>query len=303
MVNDQIAEMTLFHLLARKGSLSAAARELGLSVPAVSKRLAKLEQRLGVRLVNRTTRRLTLTDEGEAYLESAARILGEIERLEQNFSVRRAVPKGLLRVNASFGFGRRHLAPAVSDFVKRYPEVEVQLQLTDRPLNLGGEGYDLGIRIGDLPDTALVARRIAPNRRLVCAAPAYLRKHGVPRTPAELARHNCLILRENDAPYGTWRFAGPRGTETVKVRGTLSANDGEVVHQWALAGHGIILRSGWDVAASVQAGKLQVVLTDYTLAAADIYAVSPQRQHLSAKVRAFVDFLAERFGAAPPWGS
>jgi DNA-binding transcriptional LysR family regulator len=292
---NQISELSFFSVVVKQGSLSAAARELGITPPAVSKRLAQMEQRLGVQLLNRTTRRLSLTDEGELYQANATRILAEIDQMEQLLSLSRAAPKGLLRVNAPLGFGRIYITPIVSKFVKRYPEVEVQLQLTDRPLNLVDQAYDVGIRFGELPDARLIARKIAPNRRLLCAAPAYLKKHGMPKDPHELARHNCIVLRQNDAAYGTWHFTRGRHAETVKVRGTLSSNDGEVTLNWALDGHGITLRAEWDIAKYLRSGRLQLVLEDYATPPADIFAVYPERHHLAAKVRAFTDFLVMSF--------
>jgi LysR family transcriptional activator of dmlA len=292
---EALSELTLFSLVAKNGSLSAAARELNVTPPAVSKRLAQLESRLGVRLLNRTTRRLSLTNEGEVYLANVRRILADIDELERVVSSSRAAPKGLLRVNATLGFGRTYIAPVVSAFAKRYPEVEVQLQLTDRPLNLAEEAFDVGIRFGELPDARLIARKVSANRRFLCAAPAYLKKFGYPKVPDDLARHNCIVLRQNDAAYGIWRFARGRKTDTVKVRGALSSNDGEVALTWALDGHGILMRAEWDIAKYLRSGRLQLVLEEYSLPPADIHAVYPERHNLSAKVRVFVEFLVAQF--------
>lgn len=289
------SELAFFVLLADKGSFSATARELNLTPPAVSKRLAQIEQRLGVRLLNRSTRRTSLTAEGELYLEHARRILADIEEMELSLGARRAQPKGLLRVNATLGFGRTTIAPLVSEFVGRYPEVEVQLHLTDAPLDLVATGYDLGIRFGELPDSRLAARKLMSNRRFLCASPAYLRAHGTPRVPADLTRHVCIVHRQNDDAYGTWRLSKGRSTETVKVRGGLASNDGDVVLGWALDGHGILIRSEWDLAKYVESGRLQVVLADYALPPADLYAVYPARRQLPAKLRSFVDLLSEHF--------
>jgi DNA-binding transcriptional LysR family regulator len=296
---DLHSELGFFYLLAKSGSLTATARELNLTPPAVSKRLAQLEARLGVRLLNRTTRRVSLTEEGELYYREAARILSDIEQLEQTITSRRAAPRGLLRVNATFGFGHRYIAPAISAFVRRYPEVRIQLQLTDKPINLADEAYDVGIRVGKLEDARLIARRIAPNRHLLVAAPAYLQSHGMPAQLSDLNRFDCLVIRENEA-YGVWKFTGKNGPETVRVNGTLASNNGEVVRDWALAGHGIMLRSEWDVADHLRRGELIEVLPDWHAADADIHAVFPQRLHLSAKVRMFIDFLVDSF-ADPPW--
>lgn len=289
-------ELLLVVELARAGGMSAAARELDVTPAAVSKRLAQIEARLGVRLFNRSTRRLSLTAEGEVYLENARRILGEIDDLDALIASRQAAPRGLLKVNAPLGFGRSYIAPAIAEFAQQYPEVSLQLQLTDRPADFVREAFDVAVRFGDLPDTSLIARKIAPNRRLVCASPGYLKKHGTPVTPHDLARHQCIVLRQNEAAYGLWRFAKGRRSETVKVRGNLSSNDGEVTLTWGLAGLGILQRAEWDLARYLRSGRLVQVLQDYALPQADIYAVFPERHHLSAKVRVFVDFLVAYFG-------
>lgn len=292
---DAVSDLAFFALLLKQGSLAAVARELGVTPPVVTKRLSSLEKRLGARLLNRTTRRMSVTHEGEVYLTNGARILADIEELELTVASSRAVPKGLLRVNATFGFGRKHIAPAVSDFAKRYPEVEVQLQMTERPMNLADMAFDVGIRIGELPDARITARKIASNRRLLCASPIYLEKAGTPSVPHDLQRHDCIVIRENDAAYGVWHLSNGRKQETVKVRGTLSTNDGEAALGWALDGHGIIMRSQWDAAAYLRSGRLCPVLEDWSLPGADIFAVYPERLNLSAKVSAFVNFLVERF--------
>jgi DNA-binding transcriptional LysR family regulator len=292
---NQVSELIFLTVVVKAGSLSAAARELGVTPSSVSKRLAQMEQRLGVQLLNRTTRRLSLTDEGELYQANATRILADIEEMERLVSRNRAAPRGLLRVNAPLGFGRVYITPIVSEFVKRYPEVEIQLQLTDRPLNLVEEAFDVGIRFGELPGNGLIAQRIAPNRRLLCAAPSYLKKYGIPHVPRDLGRHNCIVLRQNEAAYGTWHFMRGGHAETVKVGGTLSSNDGEVTLNWALDGHGITLRAEWDIAKYIRSGRLQLVLEDYSAPPADIFAVYPDRHNLSAKVRAFTEFLVASF--------
>jgi len=290
------SELLLVVELARAGGMSAAARELDVTPAAVSKRLAQIEARLGVRLFNRSTRRLSLTAEGEVYLENSRRILGEIDDLDALIASRQAAPRGLLKVNAPLGFGRSYIAPAIAEFAQKYPEVSLQLQLTDRPADFVRDAFDVAVRFGDLPDTSLIARKIAPNRRLVCASPVYLKKHGTPATPHDLARHQCIVLRQNEAAYGLWRFTRGRRSETVKVRGNLSSNDGEVTLTWGLAGLGILQRAEWDLARYLRSGRLVQVLQDYALPQADIYAVFPERHHLSAKVRVFVDFLVAYFG-------
>lgn len=293
---DAFSDLAFFVLLVKRGSLAGAAQQLGITPSAASKRLAALEGRLGVRLLNRTTRRLSVTPEGESYLAQGSRILAELEELEQGLGGSRVAPRGLLRVNATLGFGRRHVAPAVADFLAAYPEVEVQLQLTDRALNLAEEGYDVGILVGDLPDARLNARRLAPNRRLLCASPAYLARHGEPSSPRALQRHPCIVIRESDSAYGTWHLHAAGRQETVKVRGPAATNDGETAVGWALQGHGILLRSEWEIAPLLRSGRLRQVLPEWASAPADIHAVYLTRDKLSARVRAFVDFLAGRFG-------
>jgi LysR family transcriptional activator of dmlA len=289
------SEMAFFSLLARCGSFSAAARELDVSTPAVSKRLAQMEARLGVQLLNRTTRRVGLTPEGETYLAHARRILSDIDDMEQLVSSSVAAPKGLLRVNATLGFGRSHIAPLISGFVKLHPQVQVQLQLSVDPPPLSEDSFDVCVRFGEPPDARVVARRIAPNRRLLCAAPSYLARHGTPKVPHDLTRHDCIGIRQGDEAYGTWRLSSGKRTEAVKVRGNLRTNDGEIAVNWALAGHGIVMRAEWDIARYLRSGRLKQVLENYRTPPADIHAVYPQRHQVSARVRAFVDFLASHF--------
>ena len=288
-------DLAFFVLLAKLGSMTATARELGITPPAITKRLSLMEQKLGVRLVNRTTRRISLTQEGETYLAQSTRILHQIREMEESISSGRAAPKGLLRVNATPGFGRTRIAPIVSRFAHAYPEVEVELHLTDRPISLVEEAYDLAIRFGELPDTRLTARRLMSNKRFLCASPAYLKKAGEPQTPAELHRHRCILHRQNDDVYGTWRLQKGKTVELVKVRGAVSSNDGDIVMNWALDGHGIVQRSEWDVAKYLESGRLKEIMKDYRLPDADLYLYYLSRSNLPAKVRAFIDFLAEEF--------
>jgi len=295
--NDLASHLEFFVLLARHGSLSAAARALDLTPPAATKRLAQLEERLGVRLVNRTTRTSSLTPEGETYLHYATRILADLHEMEEAVSSTRAVPRGLLRVNASLGFGRTTIAPLVSTFAQRYPQVEVQLDVTDRPVDLVADGIDLAIRFGELPDQRLVARRIMSNRRLLCASPRYLERHGMPASLADLANHRCIVHRQNDEAHGVWRLEHEGRAVSVKVQGALSSNDGDIVLGWALDGHGILVRSEWDLAKYVDSGRLRIVLPGYTQPEADLFVVYPSKRRQSARARAFIDFLVAHFGA------
>ena len=290
------SELAFFCLLIKQGSLAATARELNLTPPAVSRRLTLLEERLGVRLLNRTTRRISPTNEGEVYFQNAQRILSDIDEMEQLVTSSRAAPKGLLRVNAPLGFGRSYIAPATSQFTKNFPDVEVQLHLTDRPIGLPDEAVDVSIRFGDLPDSRLIAKKIAFNRRLLCAAPAYLKKAGLPTHPHELTQHQCIVLRQNESAYGNWRLSRGKQVETIKVHGKLSTNDGEVALNWALDGHGILMRAEWDVAKYLRSGRLTQVLPDYETPAADVYAVYQERLNLSAKIAYFVEHLRDFLG-------
>lgn len=298
----QPADLGFFSVLASAGSLSAAARELGITTPAVSKHLAQMEARVGVSLVNRTTRRMSMTPEGELYLEHARRILGEIDGMQELLGVSKATPKGLLRVNATLGFGRSHVAPLISRFVRQYPQVEVQLQLSVNPPALTEDSFDVCIRFGAPPEARVIARHIAPNRRLLCASPAYLKKHGVPKVPNDLVKHNCIGIRQGEEAYGLWRLSSGRGksatTEAIKTRGNLTTNDGEIAVNWALDGHGILMRAEWDIRRYLKSRRLVQVLPQWFTPDADIYAVYPQRHQMAARVRAFVDFVAQDF--SPP---
>ncbi|MFM0511496.1 LysR family transcriptional regulator [Paraburkholderia sp. RL17-373-BIF-A] len=299
---DAVSDLEFFVKLVKHGSLSALARDIGVTPPAVSARLAQMERRLGVRLLNRTTRRLSMTHEGEQYLTTGSKLLSALQELDRTISSSRATPKGLLRVNATFGFGRRHIAPAIAAFHRQYPDVEVQLELTDRPLNLAEAAFDVGVRFGEIPDSRLIARKVATNRRMVCASPIYVRAKGEPDTPRDLQRHQCIVLRENDTAYGTWHFSKGKRHETVKVHGVLSSNDGEATLVWALDGQGILMRSEWDATTYLQSGRLKQLLPDWSLPPADIYAVYPERLNLTAKVTAFVEFLEGFLGKGPGAG-
>ncbi|MEX3958606.1 LysR family transcriptional regulator [Trinickia symbiotica] len=300
MKTEVASQLEFFVLLARHGSLAAAARALDLTPPAATKRLSQLEARLGVRLVNRTTRHISLTSEGETYLHHATRILAEIREMEDAVSSSHSVPKGLLRVNATLGFGRTTIAPIVSSFAKRYPHVEVQLDVTDRPVDLVESGIDLAIRFGELPDKRLNARRVMSNRRFLCASPRYLEKHGTPTSLADLARHTCILHRQNDDAYGVWRLAHNGRTESVKVHGMLSSNDGDIVLGWALDGHGILVRSEWDLAKYLESGRLRVVLPEFAQPSADLFVYYPNKRNQSARARAFIDFLIDHFKDGGP---
>lgn len=299
------ADLGFFASLAHAGSMSAAAREQGVSNAAVSRRLSLMEARLGVTLIRRTTRRMSLTPEGEIYLEHARKILGVIDDLESHLWSNKEAPQGLLRVNATLGFGRSHIAPLLSAFARKYPKIDLQLQLSVNPPPSADDAYDVCFKFGNPPDSRSIAKFIAPNRRIVVASPAYLKQHGEPKTPADLARHNCIGIRQGDEAYGLWRFASVKGrgkqqttsTESIKVRGNLTTNDGGIAVTWALDGHGILLRAEWDVQRYLQSGQLVQLLTPYSSPDADIYAVYPQHLRTSPRVRTLVDFVAAGFQA------
>jgi DNA-binding transcriptional LysR family regulator len=295
----QATDLGFFSALASAGSLSAAARELGITTPAVSKHLALMESRVGVSLVNRTTRRMSLTQEGELYLQHARRILGEIDDMAELLGGAKSTAKGLLRVNATLGFGRSHIAPLISKFVRLHPKVEVQLQLSVNPPPLTDDTFDVCIRFGAPPDARVIAKHIAPNRRLLCAAPAYIEAHGMPKVPHDLVRHNCIGIRQGEEAYGVWRLTSERGrsakTEAIKTRGNLTTNDGEIAVNWALDGHGILMRAEWDIQRYLRNGRLVQVLPQCYTPDADIHAVYPPRHQTTGRVRAFVDFLTLSF--------
>jgi len=259
-----------------------------------------LEARLGVRLIHRTTRRLALTDEGASYHEACARILGEIEDADAAAAAKRVEPQGLLKVALPASFGHKHIAPLVPPFALRYPKIQLAFSLSDRTVNMVEEGYDLAIRIGELEDSSLAARKLAPNRRVVCASPEYLRRHPAPRTPLDLQQHNCLTT--NDLQMN-WEYKAPDGKRgTVRVSGHYACDNWEVLREWALAGLGIALKSTWDVRLQLEGGALVPLLPGYEFGTdVAIYAVYPHRRYLPAKTRVFIDYLAESFGPEPYW--
>lgn len=302
------ADLGFFSTLIQCGSLTAAARELGVTTPAVSKRLSQIEARLGATLVTRTTRRMGLTPEGEVYLENARKILGDIDDMERQLLEQAQAPQGLLRVNATLGFGRSHIAPLVSQFVRKYPNVDVQLQLSVNPPPVTEDAFDVCFRFGHPPESRAISRFIAANRRVVVASPGYIKRCGAPQVPADLAKHNCIGIRQGDEAYGHWRFVPVRGRaaakswESVKIQGNLTTNDGGIAVSWALEGHGILLRAEWDVARYLQSGRLVRLLDAYATPDADIHAVYAQQHRSSVRVRSLVDFVAAAFAAerAPP---
>lgn len=290
-----LEDMRLFCAVARNRSFIATASELGVSPAFVSKRIALLEDVLHVRLLHRTTRRVSVTEDGETVYRWAQRIIEDVEQMAESVTSSKTIPRGLLRISASAGFGRKCVAPALSELAELYPLLRIQLELLARPVDLIGEGFDLDIRIGGESEPNLMVKRIASNARILCAAPAYLERRGMPTSVFDLEQHDCIVIRERDQSFGVWRLQGPNGVETVRVSGPLSCNNGEIVHKWAVDGHGIVLRSTWDVDSDLQEGRLIKVLPDFQQDA-DICAVYPLRLTESAKVRVCVEFLQNRLG-------
>jgi DNA-binding transcriptional LysR family regulator len=298
---DKLGDMAAFVRVVEARTFTQAAERLGWSKSVVSRRIAELEERLGVRLLNRSTRRLSLTEPGQAFYERCARILADVDETEEAVSSLHAAPRGQLRVNAPMTFGMLHLAPAISAFMDRYPDMEIDLVLNDRFVDLIDEGFDVALRIGDLADSALVARRLAPCLRVICASPAYLSRRGEPMEPAALAGHD-TVLYSNLANAETWRLTDREGVEhSVRVRSRLKVNNGDVLRDASAAGLGLALLPTFIVAEAIAEGRLKAVLCDYRPAPTAVHVLYPHNRHLSTKVRAFVDFLAERFAPPPYW--
>jgi DNA-binding transcriptional LysR family regulator len=298
---DRMASMAVFTKVVGTGSFSAAAREMKLSQASVTKQIQELEGWLGARLLNRTTRRLSLTEAGDGFYERCMRILDAVEEARSAAGALQTVPRGRLRINAPVSFGLLHLAPVVTEFLKLYPEVSVEMLVNDRVVDLLEGKFDVGVRIGRLRDSSLIARRIAPIRLAVCAAPEYLARHGVPRTPDDLASHNCLEYTYFES-RGEWRLLDPAGKEiVVPVSGQYLANNADVLRCTAIAGGGIILVPTFLVGEDLRSGRLTRLLPDYPPPEQALYALYPPGRHLSAKVRSFVDCLVAHFGGVPAW--
>jgi DNA-binding transcriptional LysR family regulator len=299
---DKPGEMAAFVRVVEEGGFSAAARTLGLTPSAVSKLIGRLEDRLGARLLHRTTRRISLTHEGVAYYQRSVRILREIEEAEDAITQLHVAPRGTLRVNAAVAFATYQIVPLMPEFLELYPEVHLELTVTDRVVDLIEEGVDVAIRIGARTDSSLISRQLAEDHRLICAAPAYLDRHGMPQTPDDLTGHNCLAWMANQGGLNDWPFVGPDGPYTVTVSGNAEVNSGETLHEMALAGLGLARMAEFRVGADIAAGRLVPLLLDHHRAdPLPIHVVYPHRRHLLPKVRTFVDFLALKFTPAPPW--
>lgn len=292
--------MAIFAQVAQEGSFAGAARKLGTSRSAVSKAVAKLEHLLGARLFNRSTRHLSLTEIGTAMFEHCSRIVHEAEQATRMVEDLNAQPMGTLRVAASVAFGTLHIAPAMADFLEKHPQLHIDMAITDRVIDLADEGYDLAIRVLHEPPVSMVARKLAPVQRRLCATPGYFSKHGVPRMPQDLAQHNCLdYIHSGDKGY--WKFRGPQGEIAVPVAGSLRINDDEALSQVVLGGLGCALLPTFIVGKDIQSGKLVCELTEYIPVEQWVYAIYLPNRHLPRKVRVFIDFLLERFGEEPYW--
>ncbi|MFC0250811.1 LysR substrate-binding domain-containing protein [Massilia consociata] len=297
MNNVENGDLRVLVTIIRKGSFTGAAEELGMSAAYVSKRIGMLEEALGVRLFERTTRRIVITDEGEQVYARALRILEQVDEMLDDLSERRGEPAGMLRICSSFGFGRNAVAPVIARLAASHPKLQIRFEVFDRLVDTVAEGFDLDVRIGDAIPPQLVARKLMDNHRILCAAPGYLARAGTPKTLADLAGHQCLAIKERDHPFGTWRLRGRNGEETVRVAGALSTNHGEIALRWAVEGAGIVLRSQWDARRYLEEGALVQVLPEYTQPA-NVWAVYPQRLAGSGRVRVCVDFL-RRYLAQP----
>lgn len=300
---DRFTQLETFVAVARLGSLSAVARAERLAPAMIGRRIDALEARLGVKLLVRTTRRITLTLEGNAFLEEAQHILRALEDAESMVSQGSATPTGHLRLTAPAGFGRRHVAPLLPELLSRYPRLTASIELTDSLSDLVGGRYDCAVRIGELPDSSLVSVRLADNRRLVVASPEYVERFGAPRAPADLPAHNCLTLGSSGSQDRGWLFKTGDRVGAQRVSGNLACNDGAVLLDWVLAGRGLAWRSWWEVNEALREGRLVSVLDDFAAPPNGIYAVFPQRKHLPLRVRVFVDFLRQHYAAPDYWTS
>ena len=298
---DKLKQLESFVSIAARGSLTAAATAEGVAPAIMGRRMDALEERLGVKLLLRTTRKLTLTHEGSAFLEHCQRILADVANAEASVSAGGVKASGHLRITAPAGFGRRHVAPLVPEFIAQHPDVSLSLNLSDRVVDIVNEGFDCAVRVGDLPDSRLVSVRLADNRRLCVAAPAYLQRAGVPARPADLMRHACLTLSSDASQTRGWAFTVDGELIHLRPGGPLDCSDGQVLHEWCLRGLGLAWRSTWEVEQDVAAGRLQVVLQDFAAPPNGIFAVFPQRKHLPLRVRLWIDFLKHHYGDAAYW--
>ena len=297
---DKFKEIESFVAVVTRGSLTAAALAEGVAPAIMGRRLDALEERLGVKLLVRTTRKLTLTHEGSAFLEDCQRVLSDVANMEASVSAGGVKASGHLRITAPAGFGRRHVAPLVPKFRALHSDVTLSLNLSDRVIDIAGEGFDCAVRVGDMPDSSLVSVRLADNRRLCVATPAYLKGSGIPQHPSELSKFDCLTLSSDASQTRGWAFNIPSSNGDIEVNylrpnGPLDCSDGQVLHDWCLAGYGIAWRSTWEVEAEIASGKLVALLEDFAAPPNGIYAVFPQRKHMALRVRLWIDFLKDNY--------
>ena len=297
---DKFKEIESFVAVVTRGSLTAAALAAGVAPAIMGRRLDALEERLGVKLLVRTTRKLTLTHEGSAFLEDCQRVLSDVANMEASVSAGGVKASGHLRITAPAGFGRRHVAPLVPKFRTLHSDVTLSLNLSDRVIDMAGEGFDCAVRVGDMPDSSLVSVRLADNRRLCVATPAYLKAHGTPLHPSELSKFDCLTLSSDASQTRGWAFSMPNSSGDndvtyLRPNGPLDCSDGQVLHDWCLAGYGIAWRSTWEVEVEIASGKLAALLEDFAAPPNGIYAVFPQRKHMALRVRLWIDFLKDNY--------
>jgi DNA-binding transcriptional LysR family regulator len=297
---DHFKQISTFAEVATRGSLSAAARAEGVAPAMIGRRLDALEERLGVKLLQRTTRKIALTNEGTAFLDDCQRILAELTDAESAVSERSAHASGHLTISAPAGFGRQHVATLMPSFVAEHRDVTLTLNLNDRVADLIGEGIDVAIRIASLSDSNLIGVKLADNKRIVVASPAYIKRHGEPKSLDDLSKHNCLAFSSDGSQRG-WTFRQNGKNVTLKVSGNMVCNDGEVLHDWALLGKGLAWRSLWEVGTEIESGKLVTILDEFAAPGNDIYAVFAQRRHLPLRIRAFVDFLRHAYSQPNYW--
>ena len=298
---DKLKQLESFVTVATKGSLTATARAEGVAPAVIGRRIDALEERLGVKLLVRTTRRITLTHEGSAFLEDCQRLLTDLASAEASVSAGGVKASGHLRVTAPAGFGRRHVAPLVPRFIAQHPDVSVSLNLSDRVVDIANEGFDCAVRVGDLPDSSLISVRLADNRRQCVATPGYLQRAGAPQHPSDLARHECLTLSSDASQTRGWAFQVAGEVTHLRPHGRLDGSDGQVLHDWCLQGLGIAWRSTWEVAAEISAGRLQALLEPYAAPPNGIFAVFTHARHLPLRVRLWIDFLKQTYGSPAYW--
>lgn len=294
-------DFAIFVRVVELGSLSAAGRDMRLSAAVVSNRIARLEKDVGTRLLNRTTRHVSLTEEGSSYYDHCVVILNELEQAESAITSVNAEPRGPIKITAPTVFGRLHVAPHVPRFLERHPQMQVRLHLTDALVDLVQERVDLAIRIAELTDSTSIVRTLAPNRRLIVASPDYLKTHPAPKEPEDLLDHNCLLLRFPGSKQFRWTLQGREGPVTLRVSGNMDSNSGEALREWCIAGQGLALKSLWEIVDDLNEGRLVPVLTEFPPPSHAIYAMYPHSQHVPPRVRAFIDFLAETYGPKPAW--